>query len=176
VGQYSRRLSANTIRYYWYPGDKREWYRALTALGAGVAVYLTIVVLGGGPVAATVAATSLTTCVAGVNLGRRDACALSSVPDPGLSPRRARRAAVAFSGRAAWRGFAQGAGCAAAAILVANLPARGFLVDWVLPLVPGVAGALGHQAGLLAGRMVRVTSAPSGDTRRRRLVPARPTV
>jgi hypothetical protein len=176
VGHYSRQVSANTTRYYWYPGDKREWYRALTAVAVGVSLSIAFVLLRCGILAATVIGASATVLLAGVNFGRRDARALAQVPDPGLSPRRARRAALGYSGRAAWRALAQGAGCAFAAVLVANLPARGVLADWVLPLVPGIAGALGHQMGLLAGRMVRVSSAPSAGDRRRRLVPARPTV
>ena len=176
MGHYSRQVSANTTRYYWYPGDKREWHRALTAVGVGVSLYVGFILLHCGVLAATVIGASATALLAGVNFGRRDARALAEIPDPGLSVRRARQAALGYSGRASWRGFAQGTGCALAAVLVANLPARGVLADWILPLVPGVAGALGHQAGLLAGRMVRVASAPSPDARRRRLVPARPTV
>jgi len=176
VGHYSRQVSANTTRYYWYPGDKREWYRALTAVGVGIALYVAFMLLHCGILAATVIGASAATLLAGVNFGRRDARALAEVADPGLSVRRARRAALGYSGRAAWRGIAQGAGYALASILVADLPARGVLADWVLPLVPGVAGALGHQMGLLAGRMVRVAAAPSADARRRRLVAARPTV
>lgn len=166
MGHYSRQVSANTTRYYWYPGDKREWYRALTAVGVGIFCYALVVVLFGSVLAATVVGTSATVFLAGVNFGRRDARALAEVPDPGLSVRRARRAAIGYSGRAAWRGFAQGAACAFAAIMVANLPARGVFADWIFPLVPGVAGALGHQAGLLAGRMVRVASAPKARSRR----------
>ena len=27
MGQIIRQISPNTTRYYWYPGDKKEWLR-----------------------------------------------------------------------------------------------------------------------------------------------------
>jgi hypothetical protein len=42
-----------------------------------------------------------------------------------------------------------GFGGAAAAVLILNLPHRGIVADWILPVVPAVVGALAHQAGML---------------------------
>ena len=37
MGQVVKQLSAHTTRYYWYPGEKREWLRGVAALAAGFA-------------------------------------------------------------------------------------------------------------------------------------------
>src|SRR4051794_5415619 len=39
MGQMIRQISPSTTRYYWYPGDKKEWLRALLAFGAGGVVF-----------------------------------------------------------------------------------------------------------------------------------------
>ena len=36
MGQIVKQLSEHTTRYYWYPGDKREWGRAAVAAGTGL--------------------------------------------------------------------------------------------------------------------------------------------
>ena len=53
MGHYSRQVSANTTRYYWYPGDKREWYRALVAVGVGILGYAVVVAFTGSMLAAS---------------------------------------------------------------------------------------------------------------------------
>jgi len=155
MGTIVKQVSENTTRYYWYPGDKKEWIRAGVALAAGGAVFA---VAGAGTrnvLTATVCGTSTLAVVAGVNFGRRDARALAGFPD--LNEKAARRAAVVHTGRAIWRAFAEGVGGASAAVLIANLPYHGFAANWGLPLVPAVAGALAHQGGML---YERVTTAP----------------
>jgi hypothetical protein len=158
MGRIVKQVSEGTTRYYWYPGDKKEWIRAGVALAVGAGAFVVIGVSTGNTLVAAVTGTSATAAVAGVNFGRRDARALAGFPD--LSEKAARRAAVAHTGRAVWRAFAEGVGGAAAAVLIVNLPARGFLANWALPLVPPVVGALAHQAGMLYERLSR-TSAPA---------------
>jgi hypothetical protein len=155
-------VSANTTRYYWYPGDKREWARAAVAVALGAAVAGIVATMTHGLLAAAVVGTATTAVLAGFNFGRRDSRALKDQPD--LVDKALRRAALTHSGRAAWRGGVQGAYWAGAAVVVAHLPNHGVLADWVLPVVPAVAGALAHQAGLLyerTGQMVVPTTLSS---------------
>jgi len=156
MGRIARRVSEQTTRYYWYPGDKKEWIRAGVALGVGAGAFVAAGALTRDAVAATVVGTSATAGVAGANFGRRDARALAGFPD--LSDRAARRAAIAHTGRAAWRAVAEGVGGAGAAVLIANLPGRGVAANWLLPLVPAVVGALGHQGGMLYERLGQGTA------------------
>jgi hypothetical protein len=113
MGRIVKQLSESTTKYYWYPGEKKEWIRAGVALGI--------------------------------------ARALANLPS--ATGRGARLAAVTHTGRAAWRALAHGFGGAAAAVLILNLPHRGVVADWVLPIVPAVVGALAHQAGMLYERL-----------------------
>ena len=148
MGQIVKQVSATTTRYYWYPGEKREWIRAGIAIGLGLAVLGAVGFVTRSVLAAVVSGASVTAAAAGVNLGRRDARAIA-----GINATTARRAAVAQAGRAAWRGLVAGAGGATAAILIVNLPARGVVGNWLLPMVPAVVGALAHQGGMLYERL-----------------------
>ena len=162
MGQIVRHVSANTTRYYWYPGDKREWARAAVAVALGGAVAGIVATMSHGLLAAAVAGASTTAVLAGFNVGRRDSRALNDLPD--LADKAARRAALTHGGRAAWRGGVQGAWWAGAAVAIVNLPGHGILANWVLPIVPAVAGSLAHQAGLLyerTGQMVVPTTLSS---------------
>jgi hypothetical protein len=162
MGQIARQVSANTTRYYWYPGDKREWARAAVAVALGGAVAGIVATMTHGLLAAAVVGTATTAVLTGFNFGRRDSRALKDLPD--LADRAMRRAALTHGGRAAWRGGVQGAFWAGSAVAVANLPSHGMLANWVLPLVPAVAGALAHQAGMLyerTGQMVVPTTLSS---------------
>jgi hypothetical protein len=150
MGRIVKQISEESVKYYWYPGDKKEWLRAATALGSGAAVVALIGSLTKNWLAAVTAGTSVAAALGGFNLGRRDARALTGFPDPG--DRAARRAAIVHTGRAAWRGLVEGVGGAAAAVLVVNMAQRGVLADWLLPLVPAAVGALAHQAGMLYER------------------------
>jgi hypothetical protein len=151
MGQIVKQVSETTTKYYWYPGDKREWTRAATALGLGLLAFGLLMMAFGDTLLATVAGTTVTAVICGRNFGRRDARALSGFPD--LGDRAARRAAVGHAGRAAWRAMAHGFGGAGAAVLILNLPHRGIVADWILPIVPALAGALAHQAGMLYERL-----------------------
>jgi hypothetical protein len=163
MGRIVKQINEDVTRYYWYPGDKKEWIRAAVALGVGLVMALTVGLLWDSGLGAAVAGTSATAAVAGVNFGRRDARALAGFPD--MSARAARRAAVVHTGRAAWRGIVEGLGGAAFAVIVVSLPHRGVVADVLLPLVPAVVGALAHQAGMLYERVATIpveTPAPAG--------------
>jgi hypothetical protein len=155
MGQMIRQISPNTTRYYWYPGDKKEWLRALLAIGTGGCVLGLTYALTRSMLAAAVLGLAAASGIAGFNLGRRDLRAADA-----LNSQVPRREAVSASGRAAWRGLVEGGSAAAAALVIVHLPARGVFADWLLPLVPAVIGALARQAGLLALRLSR-ESAPA---------------
>jgi hypothetical protein len=158
MGRIVKKLSDDTSKYYWYPGEKAEWIRAVVAVAVGGGVALLLMFLTRNSLAAVVAGCSATLAVAGFNFGRRDAKALAGFPD--MNDKAARRAAIAYSGRAAWRGMVQGLGAALAAVLVLNMAHTGWLADWVMPLVPGAVGALGHQAGMVWDRLGTTVKAP----------------
>ncbi len=151
MGRIVRQVAKETTRHYWYPGDKREWWRATLAAGAGLVVFVTA---GAATqrvlVAATLGAT-VSAVLAGANLGRRDFREAYGFPE--VTGRAARRAAIAHSGRAAWRGLVEGVAGAAAAVIIVNLPGHGTIADWVLPVVPATAGALARQGGMLYERL-----------------------
>src|SRR4051812_4459497 len=108
MGQIVKQVSETTTKYSWYPGEKREWLRAGLALGAGAAAFSVVVLLARDVLTAAVVGASVTAAMTGSNFGRRDARALAGFPD--LGDRAARRAAVAHTGRAAWRATVQGSG------------------------------------------------------------------
>lgn len=151
MGRIVKQLSDSTSKYYWYPGEKEEWVRALVALSVGGGVATMVLIFSRNSLTAVVMGCAATLAVAGFNFGRRDARALAGFP--GLSDRSARRTAVVYTGRAAWRGIAQGVGMAFAAVLVLNVEHAGWIADWVMPLAPAVVGALGHQAGMIWDRL-----------------------
>jgi hypothetical protein len=158
MGRIVKQLSDNTSKYYWYPGEKVEWIRALVALavGGGAGVLLMLITRNG--LAAVTVGCAATLAVAGFNFGRRDAKALSGFPD--MNDKAARRAAIAYSGRAMWRGMVQGLGAAFAAVLVLNLAHEGWMADWIMPLLPGAVGALGHQLGMIWDRLGTTVKVP----------------
>jgi hypothetical protein len=168
VGQMVKQVSEHTTRYYWYPGDKRDWIRAAIAVGVGLTVLVIVSAVTRGPLPAVVSGASTTAAFGGVNLGRRDARALVDFAD--LGAKAVRRRAIEHSGPAAWRAVVAGIGGASAAVLIVNLPARGLLADWLLPLVPAVVGALAHQGGMLYERMGYAS--PRASSRRPVLKPA----
>lgn len=150
MGLITRQISENITRYYWYPGDKKEWARAGIALLAGGAVFGAVWLTSRHLLAAVVSGASVTAVFAGANFGRRDARALAGFPD--LGDKAIRRETVVHTGRAAWRGLVEGVGGAGAAVLIVNLPDRGIVADWLLPVVPVLVGALAHQAGMIYER------------------------
>jgi len=145
MGQIVKQLSEHTTRYYWYPGDKREWGRAAVAAGTGLVAIAVLLWVTADVLISVTLGVSVTAAIAGANFGRRDY-------------RAARRAAMVHASRAAWRGLVEGCGGAAAAVLIANLPPRGLVADWILPIVPATAGALAHQAGMLYERLTQVAT------------------
>jgi hypothetical protein len=159
MGQIVKKFSENTSRYYWYPGDKREWIRAGIAVGAGAVMFGFALLFTGHAVPAVTAGAAVTAVLAGFNFGRRDLRAAQA--DVEGSGRAARRALAGHVARAGWRGAVQGIGAAFAAVLIANLPASGLLADWILPAVPAAFGALAHQAGMAYERMAQ-TRMPAG--------------
>ncbi|MFD0747816.1 hypothetical protein ACFQ1L_43070 [Phytohabitans flavus] len=158
MGRIMKQVSEGTAKYYWYPGDKKEWIRAAVAVGVGLASFGLLMFFTRNVLVATVVGTSVTAVGAGLNFGRRDARALAGFPDRGK--RAARRAIAGHTGKAVWRAFAHGLGGAAAAVLILNLPQGGIIADWVLPVVPAVAGALAHQAGMMYEQLNASASTP----------------
>jgi len=153
MGRIVKKVSENHNRYYWYPGDKREWIRAGVAVGAGAAVFAFVLLVVRHAVPAVTAGATVTAALAGFNYGRRDLRAAQA----GIagSGRAARRGLIDQIGKALWRGGVQGLGAAFAAVLIANLPATGLVADWLLPLVPALVGALAHQGGMAYERMAQ---------------------
>src|SRR2546426_1004296 len=60
---------------------------------------------------------------------------------------------------------------AGAAVLIANLPARGFAANWLLPIVPAAIGALAHQAGMLWEQLARASAPVAGSRTASRQAP-----
>ena len=146
MGQIVKQVSNHSTRYYWYPGDKKEWLRGLIAIAAGVAAFVLLHLLTHGTLLPAVVGTSITAAMAGVNFGRRDSRELARFAELAKT-KPARRQTAVHTGRAMWRGVAEGTGGAAAAVLIVNLRQRGVGADWLLPLVPAIVGALAHQIG-----------------------------
>src|SRR2546430_10356479 len=151
MGQIVKQLSEHSTRYYWYPGEKRDWIRAAVAVGIGLAGIGVLLWVTADVLISVTLGVSVTAAMAGVNFGRRDYRAANGFPE--LSGRAARRAAMVHASRAAWRGLVEGCGGAAAAGLIAHLPPRRLVADWILPIVPATAGALAHQARVLYERL-----------------------
>ena len=152
MGQIVKQVSNHSTRYYWYPGEKKEWLRGLIAIAAGAAAYLLLHLVTHGTLLAAVVGTSVTAAMAGLNFGRRDSRELGRFAELAKTEELAktkpvRRQTAVHTGRAVWRGVAEGTGGAAAAVLIVNLRQRGILADWLLPLVPAIVGALAHQIG-----------------------------
>jgi hypothetical protein len=158
MGRIVKKVDDSTSKYYWYPGEKDEWIRALVALAVGGGAAALLMLVTRSSLAAIVLGCSATLLVAGFNFGRRDAKALAGFPD--LNDKAARRATIIYSGRAFWRGLVQGLGAAFAAVLVLNATSIGWIADWLLPLVPAVVGALGHQVGMVWDRLAMTVKAP----------------
>lgn len=157
MGQIVKQVSDITTRYYWYPGDKKEWIRAAIALAVGLVLFGALYAWSQDLLLATVVGAAGAAAKAGYNFGKRDSRALEGFPD--LGDKAARRAAVRHTGRAIWRALAHGFFGAASAVLIANLPDRGLVADWLLPLVPALVGAIAHQLGMLYQRAHTQTSA-----------------
>ena len=151
MGRVIKEIGEGTTRYYWYPGEKSDWIRAAVAIGSGLAGAGLLMSVSHIAVLSVTVGASLTAAIAGVNFGRRDYRAARGFPE--LSGKALRRAAVAHSGRAAWRGLVEGSAGVVAAVLIANLPPGGFLANWVLPILPATIGAFAHQAGMVYERL-----------------------
>jgi len=158
MGRIVKKLSDNTSKYYWYPGEKVEWIRAAVALAGGIGAGVLLMLITRNSLAAVTVGCCVTLAVAGFNFGRRDAKALSGFPD--MNDKAARRAAIVYSGRALWRGMVQGLGAAFAAVLVLNISHSGWVADWLMPLLPGAVGALGHQVGMIWDRLGTSVAVP----------------
>ena len=158
MGRIVKKLSDNTSKYYWYPGEKVEWVRALVALAIGAGLGVLLMLSTRNSLVAMTVGCAGTLAVTGFNFGRRDARALAGFPK--ANDKAARKAAISYSGRAAWRGVVKGLGYAFAAVLVLNIAHTGWIADWVMPLVPGAVGALAHQAGMAWERLRTTVAVP----------------
>lgn len=154
MGRMVREHGSGVTKYYWYPGQKSDWIKTGIAVGAGGLVFGLTYWLTKNSLLAAVLASSAATGVCGSHLGRRDLGALQQFHDMTAE----RRAAMADSGRAAWRGTIQGFTCAGAAVFVMNMPAQGFVADWLLPIVPAIVGAVAHTIGMIYERMTQVAT------------------
>ena len=152
MGQVVKQVSSHSTRYYWYPGDKKEWLRGILALAIGAAGFALLDMVTHRTLLAAVVATSAAAGFAGFNFGRRDSRELSRFADL-TKARYVRRQTAMHTGRAAWRGVVQGTGGAMAAVIIVNLRTSGVVADWLLPLVPAIVGALAHQGGMMFERM-----------------------
>ncbi len=135
--------------------------RAGIALGVGAGVFALARLFTEGPLWGATLGASATLAVAGFNFGRRDARALHTFPDVAA----ARRAAVVDTGRAAWRALVHGFGAAAAAVLIMNIPRTGFAYNWILPVMPAIFGALGHQFGMLYERLSQASTSEAAEAK-----------
>lgn len=77
MGRIIKKVSENSTKYYWYPGDKKEWIRAGVAVGVGAAVLAILMMLTRNVLVAVTVGTSVTLAVTGLNFGRRDSRALA---------------------------------------------------------------------------------------------------
>ncbi|WP_025274937.1 hypothetical protein [Haloglycomyces albus] len=161
MGKYVREVEEGVTKYYWYPGEKTDWLKAVIALATGVGIFVAVLVVFDSTLMAATFSSSGVLGLAGFYLGRKDASGLDTFHDPTAE----RRAAIADGTRAAWRGTLQGLVSAGSAIFVLNMPHTGFLADWILPLVPSTMGALAHSGGMLWQRMANdvAAEATSGD-------------
>jgi len=157
MGQVVKQVSSHSTRYYWYPGDKKEWLRGILALAIGAAGFALLDMVTHRTLLAAVVATSAAAGFAGFNFGRRDSRELSRFADL-TKARYVRRQTAMHTGRAAWRGVVQGTGGAMAAVIIVNLRTSGVVADWLLPLVPAIVGALAHQGGMMFERMAKSES------------------
>jgi hypothetical protein len=153
MGRMARPASGGLTKYYWYPGERSDWVQAFAAAGSGLLAGVLVRVVSGSGLWGTVLGATVTAVMAGHTLGRRDANAMR-----GLS-----RIGAADGVRAAWRALVKGAGPVLAALLVYRAGGHGFVGGWLLPAVPGAAGALAHQAAMLLeqtapGRVKRVSA------------------
>ncbi len=167
MGRIVKQVSEDTMKYYWYPGDKTNWVKAGIAFGLGVAIFALAKLFTDGMLWGAVLGASATLAVAGFNFGRRDSSALHAFPDIAA----ARRAAVVDAGRAAWRALVEGFGAAAAAVLIVNIPLTGFVYNWILPIVPAIIGALGHKAGMLYERLNQAATQEAAEAKASRRFP-----
>ncbi len=151
MGRMVKQVTENTTHYVWYPGDSKEWQRAGYSTLGGALAFGLLWLFTRDLLLAVVVGTSVTAGITGVNFGRRDARSLIRFDN--LDNRAARRAAFGQGGRAAWRAIVQGCYGAGAAVLIANLPADGFVANWLLPILPVVVGTVARQGGMVYERL-----------------------
>ena len=143
MGRFAKPASGGITKYYWYPGERSDWIRAAIAAGCGLVTIALVTAVTGSSLWAAVLGASITAGVAGVTFGRKDVRALQTFAG----------FAALDTGRAVWRALVKGFGAAAAAVLVVHAAdGVGFAASWLLPVVPGVVGAIAHQAGMMYER------------------------
>ncbi len=101
MGRIEKQVSEGTTKYYWYPGDKREWKRAAVSVGIGLGAFLVVYVMTRDLLPAVVGGTSVTAGVSGLNFGRRDARAHHHLPQSHRACRAPRRRRADRPGRLA---------------------------------------------------------------------------
>lgn len=152
MGRIVRNVSDGVTKYYWYPGEKGDWVKAVIAIASGAVAFGLIFVIVQNSLIAAVVSASVVLGIGGAYLGRSDAAGLNEFHDMSSE----RKEAMADSAHAAWRGTLMGFASAGAAIFVLNMPHESFLSNWILPIVPSVIGAIAHSAGMIYERMNQV--------------------
>ncbi len=149
MGRFAKPASGGITKYYWYPGERSDWIRAGIAAGCGILTIALVAATTGSHLWAAVLGASVTAGVAGVTFGRKDAKALHTFAG----------FAAVDTGRAVWRALVKGFGAAAAAVLVVHAAnGVGFVASWLLPVVPGIVGAIAHQAGMMYERAAQAAA------------------
>ncbi len=103
MGQFAKPMGTDTTRYYWYPGDRREWIRAGLAVCAGLLAFGVTGLLSQSMLAAVTVGASVTAVLAGLNFGRRDLRGMRDFPElarAGAAPTDAVPAGAAPAGAA----------------------------------------------------------------------------
>src|SRR5256885_8773423 len=81
MGQIVKQVAEGTTRYYWYPGDKRDWVRAGLAVGVGLATFGLLLWISRDILISVTLGISITAAIGGVNFRRRDLPAAPGVSD-----------------------------------------------------------------------------------------------
>src|SRR2546421_12435464 len=80
MGQIVKQVAEGTTRYYWYPGDKRDWVRAGLAVGVGLATFGLLLWISRDILISVTLGISITAAIGGGNLRPRDLRGAQGVP------------------------------------------------------------------------------------------------
>ena len=161
MGRIERAGAKGFTKYVWYPGNVEDWKRAGIAIGTGALLTLAVYMVADSLMWAVVVGCTVTACMTGYALGNKDASSFDGLGNL--------RSTVA--GKALWRATAKGFGAAAAAVLVARVSPTDDWTGWVLPIVPGIAGAIAHQFSMIHVKFVEAKQAEAAAVQEATPVP-----